>query len=270
VLQPSSVSRLIKNVSDLRVYDLEQPRFAGMPDHRYNTPPFFYGLDRRHSDGSMRRTSSSGVVVSSDQSGTHIDALSHQAHDLKMYGPVEVNSATETRTGYTALGAETIAPMVCRGVMLDVASHLGSSRVPSRHPITAEELEATAIAQGTTVSRGDVLLVRTGYGAHWSEPEVYKAAAGISRLGSAWVAERAPLAVGADNSGWDVSDKMDDELQVTLPGHVLLMIRRGVYILENLNLEPLAVARCYEFLFVCASLKIVGATGAPARPIALA
>ena len=33
-----------------RVYDLEQPRFAGMPIHPVHKPGYFYALHRRHRD----------------------------------------------------------------------------------------------------------------------------------------------------------------------------------------------------------------------------
>jgi kynurenine formamidase len=57
---------------------------------------------------------------------------------------------------------------------------------------------------------------------------------------------------------------------VTLPGHVLLLVRAGIPIIENLNLEELAAAGVHEFGFVCLPLKMRGATGSPVRPIAIA
>ena len=78
-------------------------------------------------------------------------------------------------------------------------------------------------------------------------------------------------AAGADNMAFDVmSSTPDPELKVTLPGHILLLVRAGIPIIENLNLEELAAARVYEFLFVCLPLKMRGATGSPVRPIAIA
>jgi len=57
---------------------------------------------------------------------------------------------------------------------------------------------------------------------------------------------------------------------VTLPGHVLLLVRAGIPIIENLNLEQLASAMVHEFAFICLPLKMRGATGSPVRPIAIA
>jgi kynurenine formamidase len=56
----------------------------------------------------------------------------------------------------------------------------------------------------------------------------------------------------------------------SLPGHTLLIVRAGVYILESLNLEALARDGVREFAFVCLPLKLRGGTGSPVRPLALA
>ena len=53
-----------------------------------------------------------------------------------------------------------------------------------------------------------------------------------------------------------------------MPGHLILLARRGVYIIENLALEGLAASGHHEFEFVCLPLKLVGATGSPVRPVA--
>jgi len=54
-----------------------------------------------------------------------------------------------------------------------------------------------------------------------------------------------------------------------MPVHVHLLVESGIHIIECLNLEELAAAKQYEFTFIAAPLKIVGATGAPVRPIAV-
>ena len=92
----------------------------------------------------------------------------------------------------------------------------------------------------------------------------------LSKSANVWVADRAVSAVGADNMAWDVIGPKDPELGVTLPGHILLLVRAGIPIIENLNLEELAAAGVHEFAFVCLPLKMRGATGSPVRPIALA
>jgi kynurenine formamidase len=120
------------------------------------------------------------------------------------------------------------------------------------------------------VRSNDVVLVRTGYGSLWSKPDEYLHAAGVSAAGSRWLVARQVKAVGADNMAFDVIEPADPELHVTLPGHLLLLVRAGIPIIENLNLDELAAARIHEFTFVCLPLKMRGATGSPVRPIAIA
>jgi kynurenine formamidase len=250
-----------------RIFDLEQLRYAGAPSHPAHAPGFNYFLHRHHAPGAPEaRTGASGIVVMPEHSGTHVDALAHQAENLVLHGGVQVDSGVQTSAGFRVLGIETMAPLVGRGVLLDVA---GEQRLPAEHAISAKELERAADAGSVEVVAGDVVLVRTGYGALWSEPQEYLRAAGVSGEGSRWLAERKVSAVGADNVAWDVVGPTDPELGVTLPGHVLLLVRAGIPIIENLNLEELAAAKIYEFGFVCLPLKMRGATGSPVRPIAI-
>jgi kynurenine formamidase len=102
----------------------------------------------------------------------------------------------------------------------------------------------------------------------WHDPEAFLAAGGIDASGSRWCAERRPLAVGADNMAWDVPGEDDPELG-SLPGHLILLVREGIYIIEALNLEELARDGVREFAFACLPLKLRGGTGSPVRPIAL-
>jgi kynurenine formamidase len=55
----------------------------------------------------------------------------------------------------------------------------------------------------------------------------------------------------------------------SLPGQVSLLVRSGIYIMENLLLEELAADRHHEFLFGCLPLKMVGVTASPVRPVAI-
>jgi kynurenine formamidase len=260
-------SSLAGALGSARVFDLEQLRYAGAPSHPAHAPGFNYFLHRHHARGAPEaRTGASGIVVMPEHSGTHIDALAHQAENLMLHGGVHVDEGVQTSSGFRVLGIDTMAPLVGRGILLDVA---GKQRLAPEHAITARELEQAAASGGVDVHEGDVVLVRTGYGALWAEPDQYLKAAGVSGEGSRWLAERKVRAVGADNVAWDVIGPTDPELGVTLPGHVLLLVRAGIPIIENLNLEELAAARVYEFGFICLPLKMRGATGSPVRPIAI-
>jgi kynurenine formamidase len=253
------VTELSDALAGAQYYDLEQPRYAGAPVWPAHEPGVLLKLHRRHEAGlGEARTSASALLVMAEHSGTHIDALCHQAENLSMYGGVQVDAQVQTPEGFTQLGIDTVPPLFARGVLLDCAD--------AGHAIGAEALEHAA--DGLEIAEGDVILVRTGAGALWHDPEAFLAAGGIDASGSRWCAERQPLAVGADNMAWDVPGEDDPELG-SLPGHLILLVREGIYIIEALNLEALARDGVREFAFACLPLKLRGGTGSPVRPIAL-
>jgi len=265
---------LIALMKAAQVYDLEQPRFAGMPIHPAHWPGYFYALHRRHRDTldpekNGPRSSASGVLQMMEHSGTHIDALSHQACGLTLYGDVPVDKV-ETPTGFRSLGVEMVPPLLGRGVLLDVAGWKGMAMLPPLYSITADDLAGCATSQNVDVRQGDVLLVRTGFAACWNDSALYLDAAGVAKSGTLWAAERNVVAVGADNMAWDVPGERDPESGATLFAHLYLLPKKGVYIMENLTLDELARDHRYEFAFVGIPLKLVGATGSPIRPLALA
>lgn len=256
-----------------KVYDLEQPRFHGMPIHPAHKPGYHYALHRRHRDTYNPekhgpRSGASGVLHMMEHSGTHIDALSHQACGLKLCGGIPVDEV-ESPTGFSRLGVETVPPLLGRGILLDVAGWKGQTPLPPRYSIGADELRQCATAQKVELRPGDVLLVRTGYAPLWHDEATYLDAAGVSKSGTLWAAEQRVVAVGADNMIWDVPDERDPETGATLFAHVHLLTQKGIYILENLNLEELARDRRHEFAFIGIPLKFNGATGSPIRPLAL-
>jgi len=264
---------LIDQLSAARVFDLEQPRFAGMPVHPAHKPGYFYGLHRRHRDSYRPnehgpRSGASGVLTMMEHSGTHIDALCHQACDLTFHGGIGVDEV-ERQDGYRALGAETMKPLLGRGVLLDVAALKGVAQLPQNYAITADDLVAAARAAAVTVLPGDVMLVRTGFGTAWTDETTYLNAAGVSKSGNIWAAERRVVAVGADNMAWDCMTERDPDTNMALFGHAHLLVTHGIHIIENMNLEALAAAKIHVFGFVGIPLKFRGATGSPIRPLAL-
>src|SRR5471032_1994951 len=155
---------LIQQLVAAQVFDLEQPRFAGMPIHPVHKPGYFYALHRRHRDSYRPeqhgpRSGASGVLTMMEHSGTHIDALCHQACDMTLHGGVKVDDV-ERADGYRELGVETMKPLLGRGVLLDVAGLMGVAQLPQNYAITADDLAAAARAASVIVQPDDVLLVR--------------------------------------------------------------------------------------------------------------
>jgi len=257
------------------LFDLEQPRTAEMPIHpAHEQAGYSYLLHRRHEDEyrpgeSGPRTGAAGLIVCAEHTGTHIDALCHQSDALVLYGGVKVDNSVQTPRGFRRHGVEEIPPILAPGVLLDVAASKGVGELEPGYAVTDADLEACCNAQAVSVEPGSVALVRTGNARHWGAPERYLAGPGMAASASYWLAERRVLAVGADNMAWDVPGLRDPDLGCLNPGHLILLARHGVYIIENLALEELAAAGAYRFDFVCTPLKFVGATGSPVRPVAV-
>lgn len=264
----SKLNDLLAMVGASRVVDLEQPRTIGMTCFPSHWPGYNFTLHRRHEPGSEARTSAAGFIYTAEHVGTHIDAFCHQAENMELCGGVKITPAVQTSAGFTQHGIETIAPIVRRGVLLDVARS-ADAPLPARQLVSAADLQRVAQEQGTEVRAGDVLLVRVGWGTRWNEPDVYMDAPGMNREAAEWAAEKRVFAVGADNMSWDLPGYVDPVLGFSLPAHAILLARAGIHIIENLLLEGLSALGAHEFLFVCTPSKYVGGTGCPVRPIAV-
>lgn len=254
-----------------RVYDLGQVMAPGMHLPELS---FQYLLHRRHSDPGIAKnsdkTASSGIIIMPDHSGTHIDGLTHIAYKMKLYGGIDVRSI-ESYGGYSKFGIEQIDPIVVPGSLIDLTKILGDP-LPPRYSIKSDDLRDFVNKFGSQDSEksGDCVLIRTGYDRLWSEPKKYADAPGLSKEATKWlVANYDAKIVGIDNASWDLYGDVDPETGMLHVGHYVLLVERGIPIVENLNLCELAKDDCYSFAFVCLPLKIRGATGSPVRPIAI-
>lgn len=256
----------------VRVVDLGRPMFVGMPQSP-NHPQYWHTLPRRHGD--MVRadggSAANDLVVTGTHVGTHIDALAHVSHDGKLHGGADADAAG--RGGrFLEHGVHTIAPMVCRGVLLDVPGALGVPACEPGYEITPADLDAAERRAGVVVGEGDVALVRSGWGQRFDDGgDAYTGKAtgvpGVSEAGARWLAERRVRAAGADTIAFE--RLAPGEGHALLPAHRVLLVESGIYIIETLALEELAAAGATEFTFVLVPLKLLGATGSPVRPLAV-
>ncbi len=271
---PDPLTQLFSLLSSARIFDLEQPRTPDMPVHPSHRPGYSYCLHKRHEDAyrpeeNGPRSGSSGVLTFKEHAGTHIDALCHQAEHLTLHGGLKVEPGIQSPTGFLRHGVEEIPPILAPGVLLDVPALLGVEALEPGYLVSEAELQACCERQKVSLNAGNVVLVRTGNARFWHDEERYLAGPGMSPGASRWLAEQQPLAVGADNMAWDLLGYHDPELGSDLSGHLIMLVHHGIPLLENLNLEELAAAGHSRFLFVCAPLKFVGATGSPVRPLAV-
>lgn len=255
----------------VRIFDLGRAMELGMPQSP-NHPQFRMALARRHGD-SVRAdggSAASELIITGGHVGTHIDALSHVSHEGRLHGGLD---AAEAQRGgrFTQLGVETIAPMVCRGWLLDIPATLGLGACAPGYEITPDDLERAASEQNVTVAPGDVVLIRSGWAQRWGDREAYvgfdSGVPGPGEAGARWLAALRPRAVGADSIAFEhLAPGVGHSL---LPAHRVMLVEHGINIIETLDLEELARARVYEFVFVAAPLALVGATGSPVRPLAV-
>jgi kynurenine formamidase len=249
----------------VRTIELGQPHFTNMPCSP-NHPGFRMALVRRHGD--MRRpdggSAANEVIITGGHVGTHIDALSHVSHDGKLHGGVDAAQA-QAGGSFGEHGAETIPPMICRGVLLDIASLHGVDVLPAGYGVTVEDLERT----GVQVRPGDVALVRTGWARNFADSATYlgqvDGVPGVTEDAARWLVSHGVRATGADTTAYERI--VPGAGHSVLPVHRVLLVEAGVYILEHLNLEE--AVGLSEFVFVLAPLRIVGATGSPVRPFAV-
>jgi kynurenine formamidase len=256
----------------VRVVDLGRPLTVGMPQSP-NHPAYWHSLPRRHGD--MVRadggSAANDMISMGTHVGTHIDALAHVSQDGKLYGGLDAAEALQGGR-YMHLGAHTIAPMVCHGVLLDVPATLGVTRLEPGYEITVADLEATVARQGTAIEAGNVALVRSGWGQHFDvDSEMYKGqqsgVPGVGAAGATWLADRGVRAAGADTIAFErLAPGAGHGL---LPAHRVLLVERGVYIVEAMDLEQVALQGLHEFVFILSPLALFGATGSPARPLAV-
>jgi kynurenine formamidase len=244
-----------------RAYDLGQPYFPGMP-HFPSHPPFLYSLTKKHGEivYSAGTTSAADAIALGTHVGTHIDALSHFSCNGVCFGGREIEQSYEH--GMTELGVDSIAPIVRRALLLDVAGLEGVDVLPIDFEITPEHLSRAAQVE---IREGDIVLIRTGWARFFSDAKRYisnTTGPGPGIKGARWLSSRKIFAAGSDTVGFEKLPS--PAMQV----HVHLLVESGIHIIEVLNLEELARDRVYEFTFVAAPMNIRGATGAPIRPLA--
>jgi kynurenine formamidase len=252
----------------MKIYDLGQPYFAGMPHHPVH-PPFLFGLVKQHGEyvGPGGCSSASDAITLGSHVGTHIDALCHFSCGGKLFGGVQAADVQSYTGGLKKYSIDTIPPIVRRGVLLDIARTAGMDELPADFVITPEHLQKAMEESGAAIEAGDVALLRTGWAKYFEDPakfisEVRGPGPGIA--GARWLSAKGVFAAGSDTVAFE---KVPDP---AMPVHVHLLVDSGIHIVECLNLEELAADRVYEFQFIAAPMKIRGATGAPVRPIAIA
>ena len=184
--------------------------------------------------------------------------------------------------GATHLGVENMAAHGVQGcaVLIDLEAHFGRTG----KAVGYDELEEVMRKDGVTVEQGDFVLLRTGFDrallAMNKTPDPEELFRTTSALDGRdprllqWVTDSGVVALISDNYGVESTPAkpcMDDYCAL-LPLHAHCLFRLGVYLGEMWFLSELAdwlrANKRSRFLLTAPPLRLPGAVGSPASPIA--
>jgi kynurenine formamidase len=285
-----STASLLQAIKHARVIDLSHTWDEKSPIAEVN-PPYRFELSATHAntrgsfgDGGQLSFTSEVMHWSGQHGAPSIDAIGHIGRDGRLFGGVDAAASTIDLNGIGASGvgghlAIDKFPkelLVTRAVMLDIARmEMGDLRpLPTEFgEITAQHLKDAARRQKVKLERGDTVFIRTGWGQHFKGArDLY---AGGFSPGPGLDAAEYLIKIGARIVGNDTLTfekrppiVLEPKFQV-FPVHMRLIADKGIYIIENLDLEELAEKRVYEFAVVVPPLKVRGGTGSALRVFAL-
>jgi kynurenine formamidase len=283
--QSGSVESLLGALKSARVFDLSFTWSDQSPVLSLN-PPYSFALNRTHKmtheifgqvPGSRVSWASEIMFFSGQHGAPTIDAIGHIGRDLKLHGGVDAVAATSTPGGIGAnLGIDNfpVDLMINRAVFLDVARQVangGADPLPPGYEVTAKHLDDTAKAQGVDVHKGDTVLIRTGWGQYFGKDNpkyLGEQSPGPGQNAAKWIIAKGARLAGDDTATFEKRPAAYGKELFSV--HMMLLTDSGIYIVENMNLEPLSAAKAYTVALVIAPLKIQGGTGSPLRALAVA
>jgi kynurenine formamidase len=218
------------------------------------------------------------VIVCALQGSTQYDALGHAWLDTEIY------NGFDSKTTIGSMTKASILPIAERGiagraVVLDIARLRGKESLERGETFTHEDLQAAAQAQGITIRKRDILIVRTGWvGLFYRDREAFYSKEGWIEPGLTyspelvtWFQELEIPNLVTDTLANEVT--VDPVSGIALPLHVALMSNLGVVFTEIASLDALAQDCAedgrYEVFYTAAPLKIHGAAGSPVNPLVL-
>lgn len=220
------------------------------------------------------------VAAEIGQVGTQFDGLGHIGGEVRYadgslhrvfyngYTTAEMNAGT----GLRQLGVEHVKPLITRGVLVDLPAYKNVQRLAGGYEVTLADVRGALVRQGIaedSIGPGDAVLFRYGWAQLWSTPPEYAGPAlpGIGMEVARWLVERKVTVTGSDTAVTEVSPSPVQG--AAIPVHQELMMKNGIFNIENMTFEELAADRGYEFLFIATPIRFEGATGSPLRPLAI-
>jgi kynurenine formamidase len=267
-ITPAKVLEAKNLITRGAVYQLGRTYEAGMP--MFGTRHYSLRIPYMFGPTGTNQATYHDEIISGElgQVGTQFDSLSHIGiGDLFYNGNNRRDFATPE--GMTRLGVENVGALTTRGLLIDVAAFRGVPMLQGGYEITAADLQGALKRQSMEIRPGDIVLIHTGWGAHWMKDNArYVAnAPGVGVAAAQFLVGEDVVMVGSDT--WAVEVVPNPDASLGFPVHQLFLPRNGIYIFENLATEDLARDNAYEFAFFFAPLKLKGATGSPGNPLAI-
>ncbi len=185
---------------------------------------------------------------------THIDAPWH-------YGPMTGGKPAQT------IDEIPLDRCIGPGVVLDL-SHKADD-----DPITVADMEAALDKSGATLTDRTIVLIRTGRDRLMDTKEFWQTGTGMSAAATEWLLDRGVTVMGIDQWGWDLpfraqiaKSKATGDPTLFWEAHRVGQRRPYWHIAQLTNLGALPP---HGFEVAVFPLKIVGASAAPARVVAL-
>jgi kynurenine formamidase len=248
-----------------RIIDLSAPISAsppGTPDFQRNDIEYvdhaggaaeieaLYGVPARllrDGEGWTRELVSLGT-----HNSTHVDA------------PWHYNSTIAGRPAAT-IDELPLERFLGPGVVLDFTARADGEA------IDAPDIEAALAAAAHELSDGDIVLIRTGRDAFYGETDYLNRGPGVTAAATRWMWERGVRVMGIDAWGWDrplfqqAAEAIErDEPGIFWEAHQADLDYCQIERLVNLDQLPAT-----GFTVACFPLRIVGASAAPARVVAI-
>ncbi|XSG81608.1 MAG: cyclase family protein [Methyloligella sp. ZOD6] len=185
---------------------------------------------------------------------THIDAPWH-------YGPVSAGEPAET------IEKIPLDRCIGPGVVFDM------THKQDNDPITAADMEEALAKTGATLTPQTIVLIRTGRDRYQGTKEFWKRGTGMSVEATEWLLDRGILVMGIDQWGWDLpfhaqiaKAKATNDDTLFWEAHRVGQRRPYWHMEQLVNLGALPA---HGFEVAVFPLKLVGASAAPARVVAL-
>ncbi len=288
-ITPAKILEALQIPKTGQAYELGHVYEASMP--QYGDRPYWItshpvAQPQREGEGATHRDYFTGFI---GQMGTQFDALGHQGVAVRMgdgslqsvfYNGIteeEMTGANQGLGGLEALGVEHVKPIITRGILIDIAGYKGVPTLAPDYEVTLADVRAALARQNMTessIGQGDAVIFNYGWSVNWSNPSKYndrrvgvgenEGSPGIGGEVARWLVTRKVAMVGADSCCVQI-------MPPTASGNVhhVLFFTEGIFLLENMDLAELTRDQVYEFLFLCLTERIKGATGSPVRPIAV-